>query len=262
LACDAEGAALRVEGLCWGPAGGPEIVSGVSFAVEPGAFLAIVGANGAGKTSLLRCLYRAARPRAGRVLVDGRDAHAMEPQAFARVVSTVLQDAPGDFPFTVRDVAMIGRLPHRRGLAWREADHEAAEHALMHLDLTHLAERAFASLSGGEKQRALIARALAQDPRLIILDEPTNHLDIRHQLEILALLRRLGITVVATLHDVALAARFATSVLVLRRGRMVAHGAPEEALDARTLASAFSIAVRPAAPAELAARFSFDVPAP
>nr|WP_245262746.1 ABC transporter ATP-binding protein [Ensifer sp. BR816] len=145
-----------------------------------------MGPNGAGKTSLLRCLYRAVQPVAGRVEVDGVDAGAMTAREAAKTIAVVLQETPGDFPFSVRDVVMMGRIPRREGMSgWTALDRERVAHALDHLDLVHLVRRQFATLSGGEKQRVRIARALAQEPRIIILDEPTNHLDIRHQLEML-----------------------------------------------------------------------------
>ncbi|OLP61933.1 iron ABC transporter ATP-binding protein [Xaviernesmea oryzae] len=263
MSCNAKGAALAAEWLSWGPRAGLDLVRDVSFAIPAGARLAILGANGAGKTSLLRCLYRAVQPRAGRVLIDGTDLAALSPREVARHISVVLQEMPADFPFTVRDVVMMGRIPRRSGLAgWQESDRQACDHALSHLELTSFADRAFSSLSGGEKQRVLVARALAQDPEILILDEPTNHLDIRHQLEILALLEGLGLTVVTTLHDINLAGRFATHVALMAQGRLIGFGAPDEVLDAGALSAAFGVTAHCQGAREMEPpRFSFSLAA-
>ncbi|MDH4442333.1 MAG: ABC transporter ATP-binding protein [Rhizobium sp.] len=233
----------------------------VSFAIEGGDRLAIVGPNGAGKTTLLRCLYRGVTPLEGSVEVAGQNIGALAPRQLARRVAVVLQEMPADFPFTVQDVVLMGRVPWREGLAgWTAQDREAARHALDHLDLLGLAGRQFSTLSGGEKQRALVARALAQDPEIVILDEPTNHLDIRHQLEILALLGSLRLTIVTTLHDINLAADFATHVALMQAGRMTAFGLPEDVLTDHALSGAFGVlAERQRRAGTGPARFSFSL---
>ncbi len=261
MSCHATGAALRVEGLHWGPRAGLTLVNDIGFAIEAGSRLAILGPNGAGKTSLLRCLYRAVQPNAGRISVDGVDLWSISAREAARTIAVVLQEMPGDFPFSVRDVVMMGRIPRREGLSgWSELDRARVQHALSHLDLAHLAGRQFATLSGGEKQRVLIARALAQEPRIIILDEPTNHLDIRHQLEILELLQTLKLTIVSTLHDINLAAEFATDVAILTAGQLTAFGSPEDVLRPRELSAAFGVNATVHNAAAGGARFSFSLP--
>lgn len=262
MTCTATGAALRVKGLCWGPRPGLTLVDDMDFAIEAGSRLAILGPNGAGKTSLLRCLYRAVQPNAGRIEVDGVDLWSTSAREAAKTIAVVLQEMPGDFPFSVRDVVMMGRIPRREGLnGWTDTDRERVQHALSHLDLAHLAGRQFSTLSGGEKQRVLIARALAQEPRIIILDEPTNHLDIRHQLEILELLQTLKLTIVSTLHDINLAAEFATDVAIVTAGRLTAFGTPDAVLSPRALSSAFGVTATAHSTAVAGtARFSFSLP--
>ncbi|PZM12845.1 ABC transporter ATP-binding protein [Rhizobium tubonense] len=236
-------ARLEAENLCWGPRPGHHIIANVSLSVEAGERLAIIGANGAGKSTLLRCLYRGVRPMQGSVRLDGVDLWSIRPREVAKRIAVVLQETPADFPFSVRDVVMMGRIPHRKGLArWGDRDRDITAQALENLELRHLSSRQFSSLSGGEKQRVLIARALAQEPEIVILDEPTNHLDIRHQLEILALLKDLGPTIIATLHDINLAADFATKVAVIRSGRITGHGVPGEVLTAQRISTAFGVA--------------------
>jgi iron complex transport system ATP-binding protein len=240
--CRTQAVSLSVDRVSWGPSRGRTIISDISLSIAAGERIAVIGANGAGKSSLLRCIFRAARPLEGKVLLDGEDLWSLSPRDVARKVAAVLQEAPSDFPFTVLDIVLMGRIPHCRGLAsWGERDRDASQHALSHLGLSRFAGRDFSTLSGGERQRVLIARALAQEPGLIVLDEPTNHLDIRHQLEILHRLQSLSATVVTALHDINLAADFADRIALMSRGRLSAFGAPSEVLTNAALSSAFSV---------------------
>lgn len=242
MSCGSLGAALAVQELSYTPPGGHSLINAVSFAIEPGDRLAIVGPNGAGKTTLLRCLYRAVKPSAGRVLLNGLDLTTVAPREIAQRIAVVVQETPAAFPFTVEDIVMMGRIPWRRGLlANTPKDRAKAHHAMEHLNLKGMEKRAFATLSGGEKQRVLVARALAQEPQLLILDEPSNHLDIRNQLEILDLLAGLGITIITTLHDINLATGFATKAAILHQGCMIAYGKPQDVLTAEHIASAFDV---------------------
>jgi iron complex transport system ATP-binding protein len=237
-------ATVELSGVFWGPARQPDILHDLSFAVGKAEVLAICGANGAGKSSLLRLLYRHQAPRKGTVRLMGRDIWQMKAPEAARIVAAVLQEQPTDFALTTRQIVALGRLPHRRGFGPGQTDTNAIDAALSRMDLTTFANRAFGTLSGGERQRVMVARALAQDPQVIVLDEPTNHLDIRHQLELLALLRGLGLTVITTLHDLTLAAEFADRVLILREGRIIADAPPDQALCEATIAQAFNVSAR------------------
>lgn len=237
-------AALWVEGLGWGPKRGPTVLHPTSFAVAPGRVLGIVGANGAGKSTLLRLLYRYLRPTVGHVLLDGTDIWSMSARDVARAVAVVLQEQPTDFALTVAEIVALGRTPHRSGLAsGGDGDAGIVRAALARLDLVAFAHRIFGTLSGGERQRVMVARALAQEPRLLILDEPTNHLDIRHQLEVLDLIRTLGPTIVTSLHDINLAATHTDAVLVLSGGHPLACGPPDEVLTEDLIARAFGVRV-------------------
>ncbi len=241
--------AVELAGVSWGPKGRPDILSDISFAVPQGQIMAICGANGAGKSSLLRLIYRHQAPRKGTVRLMDRDIWAMGAPEAARSLAAVLQEQPTDFALTARQIVALGRLPHRRGWgaglsAAGAEDAAIIEAAILRMDLTGMADRAFGTLSGGERQRVMVARALAQQPRVIVLDEPTNHLDIRHQLELLALLKGLGLTVIATLHDLTLAAEFSERVLILAHGRVLADGPPDQALSEDTLADAFHVKAR------------------
>lgn len=254
---------IELSGVSWGPRGGPDILSDISFSVPQGQIMAICGANGAGKSSLLRLIYRHHAPRKGTVRLMGKDVWLMGAAETARNLAAVLQEQPTDFALSARQIVALGRLPHRRGWtaglsAPGAGDAAIIQAALTRMDLHPMADRPFATLSGGERQRVMVARALAQQPKVIVLDEPTNHLDIRHQLELLALLKGLGLTVITTLHDLTLAAEFAERIVVLHAGRILADGPPETALTETTLAQAFQVRARIDRSGE-APRFSFHL---
>ena len=224
--------------------GGREILNGIDLALQPGERLAVIGPNGSGKSTLLRCLYAWWKPSSGVVLLDGRDVFERSANERARDIAVLAQEAEGGLGLTAAEVVALGRLPHRGGWAKETPeDRRAVERAIELLELAELRDRAFAVLSGGEKQRVLFARALAQEPTLLILDEPTNHLDIRHQLELLELARGLGVGVIATLHDINLAARWSDRLCLMQDGRIRAFGPPETVLDPALLSQVYGVEV-------------------
>ncbi|WP_405835767.1 ABC transporter ATP-binding protein [Streptomyces sp. NBC_01518] len=233
---------LDIEGLSV-DAGAVRLVDDIRLTVDSGAFVGLVGPNGSGKSTLLRCVYRALRPAGGVVRLDGDDVHAMEPRAAARKLAALPQESSAEFDFTVAEVVAMGRLPHRDRTA--ASDREICVEAMRRTSVTHLADRGFLALSGGEKQRVLIARALAQRPRVLVLDEPTNHLDIAHQLDVLSLVRGSGLTVLAALHDLNLAAAHCDLLYVIANGRIVASGPPHEVLQPALLAEVFGVRAHP-----------------
>lgn len=240
-------ASLCVRDLSWSPGRGQKtLLAPTSFDLKAGHVLGVVGPNGAGKTTLLRLLYRFHRPSAGTVQIDGADIWSLSARAVARLVAAVLQEQPSDFALTVAEIVALGRTPHRRGFAGSNGAHDTAviNGALDRLDLKGLSERHLGTLSGGERQRVMVARALAQEPRLLILDEPTNHLDIRHQLEVLALIRDLPLTIVTSLHDLNLAADVCDEVLLLQSGRALGFGRPEQVLSEAAVSDAFQVVAR------------------
>ncbi|MCY3879981.1 MAG: ABC transporter ATP-binding protein [Rhodobacteraceae bacterium] len=235
-------ASLSVERLCWETLDTRPILDRVQFSLAAGEILAVVGPNGAGKSTLLRLLYRFLKPTAGRILVDGVDITAMPRRSSARMIAAVLQEQPADFALTVNEVVALGRIPHRQGFAALNAgDEDAVASAISIMELDGYGERLLNTLSGGECQRVMMARALAQQPRILVLDEPTNHLDIRHRLKILQLLRTLSLTVVCSLHELNAAMEFADRILVLSHGRMLAFGTSEEVLTADLVSEAFNV---------------------
>ena len=237
-------ASLVVEGVSWRANADTEILAPLSFTLEPGTILAIVGPNGSGKSTLLRTIYRHHRPTTGRIMIDGRDTSLMKRRDLARKVAVVLQEQPADFSLSVRDIVGLGRAPHRTGFSLASpVDSRIVNRVITDLGLEALANRKLDTLSGGERQRVMLARALVQEPGILILDEPTNHLDIRHQLELLAMLRHLRITVICSLHDLNAAAEVADRVMMLAGGRMLAFGTAGEVMSETHISDAFSVGV-------------------
>lgn len=222
--------------------GAQRIVHEASLTVEPGSIVGLIGPNGSGKSTLLRAVYRLLRPAAGYVRLGGDDVWQLSARESARRTGVVVQETPSDFAFTVAEVVAMGRTPHKGMLAAdTAADGQIIADALRRVNMGAFGERQFQTLSGGEKQRVLVARALAQQPQFLVLDEPTNHLDIHYQLEILDLVRRLGITTLITLHDLNLAAAYCARLYLLSAGRVVAAGAPEAVLTPERLREVFLV---------------------
>ena len=221
-------------------------LEGVSFEVGERDFLGIIGPNGAGKTTLLRCITKILRPKVGAILLDEEDVSDMGREEIAKKFGVVPQESLLTFPFTVLDVVLMGRTPHLGRFA-RETrrDLRVAKAAMKLTKVTHLADRTVNELSGGEKQRVVIAKALTQEPKALLLDEPTLHLDINHQLEILELLKGLNerkkLAVIAVFHDLNLAARFCTKLLLLNSGKIHSIGSVEEVLTPENIKTVYHV---------------------
>ncbi|CAL9333185.1 ABC transporter ATP-binding protein [Streptomyces sp. enrichment culture] len=221
---------------------GRTVVSGVSLFAAPGEITGLIGPNGSGKSSVLRTVYRHLRPEAGRVLLDGTDLATLAPARAARHVAALPQERGGDFELTVREVVAIGRTPYKRAFAGEDVkDRRIVADALERVGMGRYGGRRFSALSGGERQRVLLARTLAQDPDVLVLDEPTNHLDVRHQVELLALLRAQHRTTLVSLHDLNAAASVCDRLHVLHTGEVVASGSPFEVLTPELLADVFGV---------------------
>ena len=223
-------------------AGNTVIVNGVSISVEKGKVLGLLGPNGSGKSSLLRLICRLRQVRSGIIRLGDDDVSGLSRAALARRIAFVEQQSTTDTQITVRDVVRLGRTPHRGLLSsWGSDDDAAVEEALARVDMAERARQLWQTLSGGERQRVHIARALAQSPSELLLDEPTNHLDIQHQLDILALVAKLGLTSIIALHDLNLAAMFCDHLVVLQKGEVAASGTPEEVLTEDLIARVFGV---------------------
>lgn len=226
------------------------VLDGLTFDVEAGEILGIVGPNGSGKTSLLKLLAKVLRPQTGDMALFGRDLGTMPQVEVARTVAFVPQESPQVFSFTVMETVLMGRYPHHHGAKWSAGfgwesaeDVLIAEQAMQSTDLTHLASRSVMDLSGGERQRCMIARALAQAPQILLLDEPTAFLDIQHQIEICTIVRRLqeerGLTVVLVSHDLNLASQYCDRILMLKAGALFRLGLPHEVIGAEVLRAVY-----------------------
>ncbi len=225
-----------------------QALRGVTMSAKHGEFLGIIGPNGSGKSTLLRAIVRELRPHEGQILLDGRDIWLFDSRALARRVAVVPQNTAIAFDFTVLEVVLLGRTPHLGRLEMEGAnDYQAAENALAVTDTAHLRDRPATQISGGELQRVMIAKALAQEPELLLLDEPTSHLDINHQLHIMDLVRELndqrGLTVISVHHDLNLAAQYCDRLVVLKDGVVFSEGSPADVLTAETVEEAYGAEV-------------------
>ena len=222
------------------------VLDAVSMNVSRGAIVGLLGPNGSGKTTLLRVIAGVLTAQSGRVLIDGQPLESLTRRDVARRLAVVPQETRATFDFTVMDMVLMGRYPHLgpfelEGLR----DQEIARDALTATGTAHLADRSFATLSGGEKQRVVIASALAQASDMLLLDEPTTALDLRYQFEITALLRALnldrGTTMIVSTHDLNLAAALCNEVVLLRQGRVIAHGPTDQTLTAANIRRLYDV---------------------
>ncbi|MFI6450238.1 ABC transporter ATP-binding protein [Streptosporangium amethystogenes] len=217
----------------------------VNLDVPDGAFTAIVGANACGKSTLLRSFVRLLKPSAGTVSFDGRDVNGYRPKAIARQVGFLPQGLVAPENIVVRQLVARGRYPHQSMLStWSAEDERAVQEAMAAAGVSELAERGVEELSGGQRQRVWVAMVLAQETPYLLLDEPTTFLDITHQYQLLKLFARLrdeGRTIIAVLHDINQACRFADHVVAMKAGRVVAEGAPADIVDAELIEEVFDL---------------------
>lgn len=226
--------------------GAAAVLSGVTLALEPGAIIGVLGANGAGKSTLLKALAGLLPAATGNILLDARPLETWDRAALGRAIAYLPQERIVHWPLSVRATVALGRFPHSAG-ARDAAGPAAIDRAMTAMDVTHIADRPVSELSGGELARVLMARALAQDTRILLADEPTAGLDPAHQLALfdrLAATARDGRTVLAAMHDLSLAARYCSRIVLLKQGRALADGPPEKVLSEQGLADAYGISAR------------------
>ena len=224
------------------------VIKDVSFDVRKGDFLGIIGPNGSGKSTLLRLMTRVLAPSAGKVLLEGKDIRDMDLKEFCRKVSFVPQDTFINFSFSVEEIVLMGRIPHLKRMQFEtRKDFSIAHNALSLTDTLYIKEKDISELSAGERQRVIIAKALAQEPMLLFLDEPTSHLDIGHQVQILNLLKKLNkeqnLTVIMVMHDLNLASEYCNRMILLNDGKIFKDGTPEEVLTYQNIETVYKTVV-------------------
>ena len=221
------------------------LLDGVSLHADRGQLVGLIGPNGAGKSTLLRAISGILRYRGGAVRLEGTDLRYLSSKDVAAGLALVPQIAPYTHGFTAIELVLMGRYPHlRRFQIEGQEDNRIARDAMRLMEVEQFADRTLDTLSGGERQRVFVARALAQQPRILLLDEPTSNLDVLHQLKVFDLVRQLvddGLTAVVAIHDLNMAARYCDRLMLMRGGRVLAEGTPEEVLSPETIESAFGV---------------------
>ena len=222
--------------------GAQEILKGVSINGNTGEFIGIIGPNGSGKSTLLKCIYRILKPHAGQVFLDGEELSGISIRNSAKKMAVVAQHNYYNFDFSVMEVVLMGRAPHKKTMERDNAkDFQIAQKALETVEMEGFANRSFSTLSGGEQQRVILARALAQQTPCLILDEPTNHLDITHQIQLMKIVKNLEVTVISAVHDLNIAAMFCDRLYVLQDGEIVGQGTPQEVLTAEFIKKIYRV---------------------
>lgn len=217
-------------------------LEGVDLHVKDKSFVGVVGPNGSGKSTLLKCIYRTLKPKNGQVFLQGKALDKMKLHDSAKVMSVVAQHTQLNFDFIVDDMVMMGRQPYKKSLDRNSMeDFDLVADALETVGMAGFSKRTFSSLSGGEQQRVILARALAQDPTCMILDEPTNHLDIKHQLQLLRIIKALNISVMAAVHDLNMAMTYCDYLYVMKAGQIVCHGRPKDIVTETLLEDVFEV---------------------
>lgn len=222
--------------------GSKTILHDISLAIQDKEFVGIIGPNGSGKSTFLKCLYRVLQPSGGKIYFDGSELSSLSHRDTALKMAVVAQHSTVNFDFSVLEMVLMGRSPYK-GLLDRDQldDYEIARHALSEVGLSDFESRNFNTLSGGEQQRVILARALAQRTECLVLDEPTNHLDIKYQLELMTIVKRLDATVVSAIHDLNLAAIYCDRIIALKDGHIVCSGTPQEVLTAETIRHIYGV---------------------
>ena len=218
------------------------IVEGANIHVDEGEFVGLLGPNGSGKSTLLKTVYRTMKKESGSVLIDNRDVDSLSLKESALMLSVVTQHNYFNFDFKVEEVVMMGRTPHKRSMEMdNDEDRRIVREALEKVNMYGMKDRSFSSLSGGEQQRIILARALAQETPCLVLDEPTNHLDVKYQLVVLDIVKELGCTTLCALHDLNLAAEYCDRIYILLDGRVVAEGPPEDIITESLIEEVYGV---------------------
>ena len=232
---------LKVEKLTY-DIGGTRILKDITFDVEENTFVGVIGPNGSGKSTMLKSIYGVNKPSGGNIYFEGDDLLKISSKDRAKKIAVLAQESGGQFDFSVQQVVEMGRYPHKNTLEnYSKHDLEIVDRVLYEMKLDNYRERSFNTLSGGEKQRVLIARLLVQESKFIILDEPTNHLDIGHQIEIMNIIKKMGVTVLSAIHDMNMAAIYCDKLVIMKKGEVITQGSVEETLTSEMLKDLFNV---------------------
>lgn len=232
---------LQMENLTFSY-GEKEAIHNVTLAVNRGEFVGLIGPNGSGKSTVLKNVYRGLTPDSGTVTLEGENVLTMPYKKSALKMAVVGQENDVPFDFLVEEIVAMGRSPHKRLFDIDNAhDKQIVHHSLEHLGMAEMAKRNYSNLSGGEKQRVIIARAIAQESELLLLDEPTNHLDISYQMQIFDFVKRLKVTVLSAIHDLNMAALYCDRIYVLKAGEIVLQGTPQEVLTSENIYDVYGV---------------------
>lgn len=218
------------------------ILKDINIEVDNKEVIGIIGPNGSGKSTLLKCIYRLLKPNAGLVKFDDVDIKNISIKESSKKVAVLSQHNNYDFDFTVKDIVLMGRSPHKKFMERdNKNDYDLVNDALRKVDMINFKDRSFQSLSGGEQQRVILARALVQQPKCLILDEPTNHLDIKYQLQLMRIVKSLNIEVIAAIHDLNIAAMYCDKIYVLKAGKIIQYGTPKEVLTPQLIKDVYEV---------------------
>lgn len=222
--------------------GSKNILADIDLSIKDNGIVGIIGPNGSGKSTLLKCIYRVLKPKTGTIFIDGKNINDYQFKETAKKMAVVAQHNDTHFDFNVLEMVLIGRSPHKKFMERDSAeDIELAYKALEQVNMKDFADRSFSSLSGGEKQRIILARALVQNTDCLILDEPTNHLDIKHQLHFMSLAKDLKITVISAIHDLNIAAMYCDKIYALKEGQIIAAGSVNEVITEEVIKTLYDV---------------------
>ena len=222
--------------------GSKNILADIDLSIKNNGIVGIIGPNGSGKSTLLKCIYRVLKPKTGTIFIDGKNINDYQFKETAKKMAVVAQHNDTHFDFNVLEMVLIGRSPHKKFMERDSAeDIELAYKSLEQVNMKDFADRNFSSLSGGEKQRIILARALVQNTDCLILDEPTNHLDIKHQLHFMSLAKDLKITVISAIHDLNIAAMYCDKIYTLKEGQIIASGSVNEVITEEVIKTLYDV---------------------
>lgn len=228
--------------MCFGE---KEILKGIDFQLNHGECFGIIGPNGSGKSTFLKCIYRVMKPTSGNIYLNNRPIETYSYRESAKNLAVVAQQNYYNFDFSVLEVVLMGRSPHKRLMESDNAeDYRISEESLRKVGMYEFMHRSFSTLSGGEQQRVILARALAQQTECLVLDEPTNHLDIKYQLQIMDIVRALDVTVIAAFHDLNIAATYCDRLMAIKEGAVVGIGTPEKLLTEKFIYETYDVKSR------------------